>query len=235
MSLRFTCKRFHSIIILNFCERFVEGLVQYKVVPTKELAIEFCDNLWNSGAYVAGGFILSVLYESNDHKDIDVYDMVNPESTTPNDRITYEIMDKSNYLNFTKSIPTMGFIWSKSNIVTGITIREYIHKKFGSKPKKSYIKKGRYFDPLDNSTILQVIPIALEKKKSSIPKFILATFDLDICMSGFDGRNLYVRSWDKLIYKKDYIKPNTKFMLNFYMMDNFLTMTHVPKREEINI
>lgn len=43
-------------------------------------------------------------------------------------------------------------------------------------------------------------------------KYIDLTFDMDICKSYFDGEKLYVKSWDKLFNRKDYIKPNGLLM-----------------------
>jgi hypothetical protein len=64
--------------------------------------------------------------------------------------------------------------------------------------------------------IIQIIPIKMTKtnnNKFPIRKFIDATFNLDICKNYFTERELYVRSWKKLIYKYDYIKINIRNLI----------------------
>jgi hypothetical protein len=62
---------------------------------------------------------------------------------------------------------------------------------------------------------LQIIPIGT----AYIPQFIKATFDLEICQNYFDGERIYIKNINKLIIKYDQIRPNTKFMLSFYLSD----------------
>ena len=45
--------------------------------------------------------------------------------------------------------------------------------------------------------------------------YIKRSFDLDICKNTFDGNNLYVKDWNKLIERRDIIRPNGYIML-FY-------------------
>jgi len=59
----------------------------------------------------------------------------------------------------------------------------------------------------------------MEKKfgtRTPINKLINASYDLDICKNIFNGRELIVRSWKKLLYRYDYIKMGFSFMVNFY-------------------
>lgn len=42
--------------------------------------------------------------------------------------------------------------------------------------------------------------------------YINATFDMEICKNFFDGEKLYIKSWNKLINRSDYIKPNGLLM-----------------------
>lgn len=44
------------------------------------------------------------------------------------------------------------------------------------------------------------------------------TLDLDICKSSWDGNRIYVKDWNKLFKRKDYIRPNTRIM-KFYIGD----------------
>ena len=62
--------------------------------------------------------------------------------------------------------------------------------------------------------------IITENQRSFIPRFIKASFDLEICQSLFNGKNLYIKNLDKIINKYDFIKPNTRFMESVYPRDD---------------
>jgi hypothetical protein len=114
-----------------------------------------------------------------------------------------------------------------------------------------YVDGGLYNMFLTNeeiSPILQVIPINLPYKRpirdsnniqwkncqyyrKSLPTVINATYDLDICKSYFDGDNLYVRCWEKLFRRSDYIKCNMKFAMHYYQNNNEEEPTNMDKTE----
>lgn len=53
-------------------------------------------------------------------------------------------------------------------------------------------------------------------ERSPIRRLINASYDLDICKNYFNGRELIVRSWKKLIYRYDYIKCNMRYVMKYY-------------------
>jgi hypothetical protein len=222
----------------NFRDIFINRLLQHNVVPLREDAEILCDNMYETGAYAAGSFILDCLYDTNFHNDIDIYDQMGvckensiPDMMSPNwhkDNICVSNSTDKNYFSnyfskfgdpnmlFTQALYKLGF---KSAHITNTgpdpVLRSFIHKS-----NESDIK-GIYFvnqNP-DNKHLIQIIPIDMklrENERSAIPRFINASFDLDICQNIFDGKNLQIKNINKLIYKYDYIKPNTRFMLTIY-------------------
>ena len=220
LSLKYTSKNFHSLKFnfLNFKDIFIKRLLEGNVVPNKEYALKFCENLYDTGAYVAGSFILDCLYNTNYHNDIDVYDQI---VTKRNDRkiCWFGHQDDQN-LKFTQSLYDLNFesIWSFSEME--LPLRNFINM---NSPECSCIGYGREkefgYDTIKSKNLIQIIPINLQLKdneRSVIPRFIKASFDLDICQNFFDGRKLYIKDIFKLIYRYDHIKPNTKFMLQVY-------------------
>lgn len=63
-----------KMILPEFRDIFIKRLLQHNIVPDMEYANLLCDNLYNTGAYVAGSFILDCLFDTNYHGDIDIYD-----------------------------------------------------------------------------------------------------------------------------------------------------------------
>ena len=45
--------------------------------------------------------------------------------------------------------------------------------------------------------------------------YIDMSFDMDICKNYFDGKKLCIKSWNKLINRQDYVKPNALLMVNY--------------------
>ena len=229
MSLRLSSKGLNLIKMPNFVQLFQNALVKYRIVPDIILAKCFCDNLWSSGAYVAGSFILDVLYQTDYHNDLDVFDPSNPNSDS---RSVFK--DEDEYMKFTQSFYKMGFGWRESVAPDSLTlIRSYAHLN-GGKPKTPFRSHYPKMEPTDMG-IVQVIPVGFVKRqneRSVVPRFIQASFDLDICMSAFDGTCLFVRSWNKLIEKYDYIKPNTKFMLKEYIDGDGDILSRTEKRKQ---
>ena len=212
MSLRLTCYNLSLLPKPNFKSIFKQRLLSF--LDTEKEAEDFCQNLYKSKAMVSGSFILDCLYGTNYHDDIDIYDQADPNKIYM-ERSNFKFGD--NYLKFNQYLYNQkfkNFTHDNDSDETYI-IRSYIPNKIYSqinndKTIDMYIKYEEY---LKYKNKIQVIPIALSKGSW---KFILASFDLDICKNGFDGQNLYIRSWNKLINRKDYIKPNTKVLIHTY-------------------
>jgi hypothetical protein len=245
---RLTNKSNHYKIILpNFRDLFIKRLLQHDIVPSLENAELFCDNLYNTGAYVAGSFILDCIFNTNYHGDIDIYDQTgfdlipikNGELTRiyheccqeENDReYEYSGSDKfkdfgSKNMQFTQSLYKLGFKNIKSKGGPDPIIRHFLYKS------NQLVEEHRGGDGYPNwfsikeptNNCIQIIPINMSLKvneRSVIPRFIKSTFDLDICKNIFDGKSLQIKNLNKLIYKYDYIKPNTRFMFTIYEYDD---------------
>ncbi len=222
LSLKLTCK---NKMMLNFKNIFIKRLLDNHIVPTIELGILFCENLYETGAYVAGSFILDCLYDTNHHNDIDIYDQTSliplyTHRDKYDNMTTYKGIDDLfgfgdsdiNNLKFTQKLYKMGFISRHNTCGPNPLLRNYIHSLL------------HIVDDIDSHNIydikdkIQIIPIGLTPKneRSFIPRFISASFDLEICQNIFDGNHLYIKNVNKLLEKYDYIKPNTRFMLNVY-------------------
>ena len=233
----------HKMILPNFKDVFIERLLRHNIVPNIEDAKNFCDNLYNTGAYLAGSFILDCLFNTNYHGDIDIYDQTgfdlilkNEEETInhncsqeeKNRKYEYWGSDKfkdfeSKNLQFTQSLYKLGFRNVKRLGGPDSIIRHFLYK---SNPIIKEFHRGngkiRFSLKEPSNHCIQIIPINMElrdNERSVIPRFIKSSFDLDICQNIFDGKKLQIKNLNKLIYKYDHIKPNTRFMLTVYEDD----------------
>lgn len=240
LSFRLTSKNNKSISLPNFKDIFIKRLLKHHIVPSYENALLFCDNLYATGAYVAGSFILDCLYDTNYHQDIDIYDQTNlvgsiNEENLMNNRF-YKFGDGN--LRFTQSLYELGFKSIGSNSGKNLTLRYFLHKTYENFDKHiimKYDNQEQFLKTINEK--IQIIPISLThfgNERSFIPRFISASFDLEICQNTFNGEKLNIKNLDKLIYKYDFIKPNTRFMLaiyphNFNEHKNTLTETRMKK------
>jgi len=230
----------------NFKDVFIKRLLEHNIVPSLADANLSCDNLYNTGAYVAGSFILDCLFNTNYHKDIDIYDqtgfdlipkreynVVEHECCQEEKDRKYAILsgdffgkyngsdDNINCKNllFTQSLYRSEFRRINSSSGPDLILRNFLHKS--NELIKVRIFEDRTFYSLEDKSdhCIQIIPINMElrpNERSVIPRFIKASFDLDICQNIFDGKKLQIKNLNKLIYKYDFIKPNTRFMLSVY-------------------
>jgi len=239
INLKFTCKYAKNLNYVDFKNIFINRLLEHNVVLCYKDAIKFCENLYETGAYVAGSFILDCLYNTNYHQDIDIYDQTNPVQlmTYENQFLGklqnyYDLNDsfddklKKNNLKFTQTLYQMGFKSLGSGLGPDIILRSFIHTSNNEfeniRDNVSYYDSNKSITKFTKHSI-QIIPIGLtlkENERSTIPRFIRSSFDLEICQSIFNGRSLYIKNLDKILYKYDYIKPNTRFMLQVYEQDN---------------
>lgn len=228
ISFRFTCKYCKNIPLPNFKNIFIKRLLRHRVVPSYEDSLKFCDNLYNTGAYVAGSFILDCLYDTNCHQDIDIYDQTNPVDYQHSNSYVHNDMFKfgDDKMKFTQSLYSSGFVYvDDENDDPNIVVRRFLHKSYPGLERKLIIdgNDSKYTTPETNDCI-QIIPIGLTLKnneRSVIPRFISASFDLEICQSVFDGHNIHIKNINKIIRKYDFIKPNTRFMLSMYPDEDY--------------
>jgi len=235
---------YNKMILPEFRDRFIEKLLQHSILPSLEDAKLFCGNLYNTGAYVAGSFILDCLFDTNYHRDIDIYDQTGFDliPIKEEERIFHECCQEekdrkyeysgsdkfknfeSKNLQFTQSLYKLGFRNVKSIGGPDPIIRHFLYKSNPIIEKNSNYQGDTWFSIKHTTNdCIQIIPIDMSLKpneRSVIPRFIKSTFDLDICKNIFDGKKLQIKNLNKLIYKYDYIKPNTKFMLTIYEHDD---------------
>lgn len=224
MNYRSTSKTNYNNIKLDFREFFIKKLLHFKVVPDKNLAEQFCDKLKETGAIVAGGFILDILDGTSDSNDIDIYDLSVRDERSQDYRMSdwFNGFEDNTRLQFTKYLYQADFEVIQARLGPDTIIRPYVHKSLKSEIKERFdIKdKGPLWEVLDYKQskqikhYVQIIPIFMEK--GGIPQFIKSTFDLEICQNYFDGKRVYLKNINKLIKKFDYIKCNTKFFFSIY-------------------
>lgn len=254
---------YKHIVLPDFKQIFMNKLVECEVVPSSDEAILFCKALYDTGAYVAGSFILDCLLGTNYHDDIDIYDQTGMDYTIDNDGninyndpayfrysksinlylrqyLDYKEVDytvdsdgninyddpkyykefTSNNLKFTQYLYNANFENIKCTSAVVPILRSYINKSSSDyKPtlKNDFILGNNNIDNLKNT--IQIIPVDMKIKhgqRSVIPRFIKASFDLEICQNIFDGNMVYIKNLDKLVRKYDYIKVNTMFTVAVY-------------------
>ena len=87
-----------------------------------------------------------------------------------------------------------------------IEISEYLFQKYDYDDKTyEFVFRVRHFHAKYKK--IQHIMVC-----SNPVRYINATFDMEICKNFYDGEKLYIKSWDKLIRRSDYIKPNGLLM-----------------------
>lgn len=214
MSLRLTSRRESRLKMPDFRKIVARKLAPH--FPDRDVA-EVLDALYASDAIMSGSFILDCLYDTNYHHDVDVYDPSGAPNTGPGSadygdpgspKFKFmQYMYSTGYHTHTyPDLPKQGVYMT----------REFVH------PSLHCGKNPCVCHPI------QIIPVNLTPKKTlrgTVVRNILATFDLDICKNGFDGRSLYVRSWIKLIYRFDHIMPGTSNILESYRGDRGPLMT----------
>lgn len=233
LSYKMTNKSNFKLITLDFKKLFIDKLLECQVVPSYQLAKQFCKQLYQTGAKVAGSFILDILYNTNFHNDIDVYTKTNyNENNCPTKCYIHNNIHFSHHsavedyfdswddhrMQFLQYLYQAKFECIVAGSTPDIRIRSYIHQSLIPSIREKYKIAGQTLHNIDNDRLeeikhsLQIIPIAMP-----IRRFITNTFDLEICQNYFDGKHVYLKNLTKLFKKYDYIKPNTKFMFNIYL------------------
>ncbi|CAK7994780.1 Hypothetical protein POVR1_LOCUS304 [uncultured virus] len=219
LSLKRSCKDLSTTALPPFINVFISKLLECSVVPSLGAAQTFCDDLYETGAFVSGSFILDCLFNTNVHQDIDIYDQSNSQMSPQGDKFK-NFGDEQ--LRFTQSLYKNGFKAICGNLGPDPILRKFIHRNYPGVTEEIFDERsfGKLGMEFSNTTcdLIQIIPVCLDKRgeRSSVPRFINASFDLDICKSRFDGKNLIISHPDKLIHKYDFIKPNTRFVVSIY-------------------
>jgi hypothetical protein len=193
MSLRLTCKfNRDKFKMPNFRELFKRRILPMFGLGTMDDAEKFCRVLYKCKAMVSGSFILDCIRGTDFHGDIDVY---HPDGREEKVR------------------PIDGYVpyWVNSQFSYYLHINNFEliqERQHAMDVVPTFCHNSRERTDKDKFT-LQLVRVT--------PRRILSSFDLDICKNGFDGKNLYVRSWEKLIYKHDEILPNHQLICSWYI------------------
>lgn len=224
LNVKLISKNDYQLIKLNFRELFIKRLLQHEVLPNYDSAQQFCDKLKETNAIISGSFVLDVLYGTDYHNDIDCYD-----NSYLNDNSIVDGFNNTDYLNvlkFTQYLYEVDFDCVNSIGGQYVKIRSFMHSSQTPKVRvedEKWRRSPYVMANVDDEKLkqhrhrLQIIPIAM--KKGTISHFIRATFDLEICQNYFDGKHVYLKNIDKLTKKYDFIAPNTKFILSYYVSD----------------
>jgi hypothetical protein len=145
---------------------------------------KFCDNLKKYDGYVSGSFMLAVLYDQNIYNDIDIYEY------TPSGKMEFKENGDSRYLQFL----------------------QYLYKECGFATGNPPHRSNDYNDDNAMQATIRVSnstgnPFQHIASKIDPLDLIYQTYDMDICKNVFNGKKLRVKSWYKLITKKDDLVP----------------------------
>jgi hypothetical protein len=178
----------------------------------EKIRYEFCEMMFKTGSLISGSFILDCLYNTDHSNNINLYTHPKPI----NARNIHHYVQGLSSIDFIDYLVDCGFQRDKS----------------------------RYFKLTNDLCMLQVTTLqfyGLFRSKltagytrTPINKFIDATYDLDICKSYFDGENLYVKSWHKLVYRRDYIITSIRlndahFGISRFEINNEITQARMRK------
>lgn len=166
------------------------------------LAYNFCDFIKKNNMVISGSFILDVLFDMNKASDLDIYE----KYTNDNKKTEYYFLKntdankhKSKLSDFEKYYIDL----QKNNNNSCLCDKIISQKCFCSDTYN--IEKGISFCSKEyfiNDFKIQHTLIGFEPRK-----YINLSFDMDICKNYFDGENIFIKNLNKIISKKDYLKP----------------------------
>ena len=200
-SFRLTCRTISMVQQKDFKKLLIQKLKLHTDEPEKLL-----DIIDQTKGCISGSFILAVLYDQNFYNDIDIYE--NPNTTIPDD-----------VYNITSFSPFSEDESLKSGISIDFSCQDT--------PISNYIRTALNIDPNIDSRGYSMICSCVKNYKIfqhilipfNLPKFILNYYDIDLCSNMYYGGQLYVKSWDKLFSKVDYLKPNRLIGLKYTEKD----------------
>ncbi len=222
MSLKFTCRKINQDLKLNFIEVFKERIGKHVPDPT-----EFCDMMYKHQVYISGSSIMAFLYDTNDYNDIDIYEWETTPKINCKEVASISSATTETHASTTNSLKNtkngngimeghICYCRSEYHFCIGearLEFLQYLYRKCNFSPELRAGNSGTnalnsYFR-VNNSTTNKFQHIATKHNPN---KFIYVTYDLDICKNVFNGQSLTVKSWDKLIRKRDVITPT--YLLN---------------------
>lgn len=173
VSLRRVCSSYHNLIPVPD----VRKLLVSKLSSFSSEAEKIVQEIDESGAVVAGSFILSLLYNSSwQPGDIDIYEQAKG----------YHDVDYTDMPFCSKILSFSGMKYVETLIYEHIS---------------SYVTRVYECGELS----FNHIPVSYQKPMD----FIYYSFDMDLVKVAYKGGKLYVKDWNKLIARKDYIVPSS--------------------------
>lgn len=187
------CKKF-SELGTDFKKEFINRLKKHMTNP-----LEFCENLKKYNTYVAGSFVLDVIYGTNYAGDMDIYE--GDEKCSNYHNCYFDAGIYKNNLKFMQYIYSLDLATNNLGKKASCNDKEF-----------DGIIRWIFDFKLKSGLKLQHITVRSNKVRT----FINNSFDLDICKCCFDGEKLYIKNCNKIFYKYDYIKPMYPLMYLYY-------------------
>ena len=195
-SLRFTCKDLNKLEKPNY-----KNIIKQKLRNHIEDPDDFLNNLSKCNAVISGSFILSCLYDNIDYNNIDIFEYI-PEY----ENIDYDNIDIFEYI---PEYENFNFDCSGSYKTTKNNFRRYLYNKFGDETNCHNLGYDRIkYRNREYKDIFNHICTPIDSLL-----YIKRSFELDICKNSFNGNNLYIKDWNKLIERRDYIRPSEYTMV----------------------
>ena len=151
-----------------------------------------------NNTFIAGSFILDVLYGTNYSNDIDIYD--GGSGSTGYRDYHFDVQEGIRK-------PFMEYLYQLDLVVNE---NNHQHKTYTSWYEGPIYMIRDFMTTKSNKKMQHIIV-----RSTNVMKFIDNSFDLDICKTCFDGEKLYIKNMDKIINKYDFIKPFSILMV-FY-------------------
>ncbi len=195
IKLKLTNKYAFNCVKLNFKDDFCKKMSNIVDNP-----FEFCEQMKINNTYVSGSFILDVIYNTDCAGDIDIYEGDDKCTEYYDCDFRLDNIKYSNRLKFLQYMYTLdldNFSNGTKSDFTSYNGPIYLIRNY--KTKKS-------------NTQIQHIVV----RSKNVDKFIENSFDLDICKNYFDGEKLKIGYLDKILTKKDYIRP-LSLLMEFYV------------------
>ena len=196
----------------DYQKEFREHLIN-KLKTFVENPEEFLLNLKKNNVYMSGSFILDVLYDTNYSNDVDLY--IKIENDICHDKY-YGYNNNNIFDIYTYNHPFSYYLYElnakRISSLIEIKIRNIKSHKAKAYRHQCLLSTLREFE-LNNKKI-QCIFTNIECNK-----FIDIVFDLDICKNYHDGEKLTIKHMNKLISKKDTIKPLNSVVKFLYKTD----------------
>lgn len=175
----------------------VQAIVEKRLKILGPIGKSILDDMIEYQNVISGSFILQCLYNEDWESDIDIYCLddsrqLDPDYISPNSFAWHLYINEFANIKQSSNYEFL-HVWS----------RKYESGNFQKVINHIIIKKES-LEIMDDHNIKNKTP----KNYSSIFHFVDESFDLEICKVVFDGKKLYIKNLDSLIYKKCKVSLN---------------------------